>query len=253
MFFDTHAHYDNDDFDKDRYQLLDSLEAGGVSLVLNPGCDRRTSEQAIELAEKYDFIYAAVGWHPHDAKSFDGGSTELIRGWARHPKVKAIGEIGLDYYRNLSERDVQRAVFARQMELARQLNLPVIIHDRDAHAECMDIIGGYPAVTGVFHCYSGSAEMAKRVLDMGWYLSFTGAITFKNARKAIETIKLAPLERIMIETDCPYLAPEPHRGKRNDSRNLVYIAQVIADIKGLPADEVAACTMENGKRFFAIG
>ena len=252
MYFDTHAHYDDERFDSDRHTLLAAFPNEGVELVLNPGCDGESSAKAVEYAETYPHVYAAVGWHPHEAESFSEESCELIRRWCKNPRVRAIGEIGLDYYYDFSPRERQREVFRRQMELARELNMPVIIHDRDAHGECMEIIRSFPDVKGVFHCYSGSAEMARQILDMGWYLSFTGAITFKNARKALETIEICPMDKIMIETDSPYLAPVPHRGKRNDSRELCYVVEKIAEIKGISAEEVARVSMENGKRFFGI-
>jgi len=252
MYFDTHAHYDDERFDEDRYELLAAMPENGVSLILNPGCDGETSLKAMALAERFEHIYAAVGWHPHEAEGYTDESAGLLRRWLDEPKVKAIGEIGLDYYYDFSPRDRQKEVFRSQMEIAREKNVPVIIHDRDAHGDCMDIIREFPGVKGVFHCYSGSAEMARQLIDMGWYISFTGAITFKNARRALESIELCPLDRIMIETDCPYLAPVPHRGKRNDSRMLPYMAQVIADIKGMSAQEAARICTENGKRFFGI-
>ena len=252
MYFDTHAHYNDERFDDDRHELLAAFPDAGVSLVLNPGCDEESSRFAVEYANTYPHVYAAVGWHPHDAKNYSDESGELIRRWCRDPKVRAIGEIGLDYYYDFSERDEQRAAFRAQMDLARELKMPVIIHDRDAHGECMEIIREYPDVKGVFHCYSGSAEMGRQLVEMGWYLSFTGAITFKNARKALETIEICPMDRIMIETDAPYLTPVPHRGKRNDSRELVYVAEKIAEVKGISAEEVARITLENGKRFFGI-
>lgn len=252
MFFDTHAHYDDERFDDDRHELLGSMPNEGVELILNPGCDGPSSAAAVSMAERWDHVYAAVGWHPHEADAFNEESAALIRRLAAHPRVKAIGEIGLDYYYDTCPRQQQREVFAAQLGLAGELGLPVIIHDRDAHGDCMEIIGDRSQVTGVFHCYSGSAEMARRILDMGWYLSFTGAITFKNARKALETIEICPLDRIMIETDSPYLTPVPHRGKRNDSRMLPYVAQVIADVKGISVEEAACVTLENGKRFFGI-
>ena len=252
MFFDTHAHYDDERFDPDRHELLASFPENGVALVLNPGCDAETSAKAVEYANTYGHVYAAVGWHPHEADSYTEESSKLIRAWCRDPRVRAIGEIGLDYYYDFSDRESQRRAFRAQMELAQELDMPVIIHDRDAHGECMDIIREFPGVRGVFHCYSGSAEMGRQLIDMGWYLSFTGAITFKNARKAIETIEICPMDRIMIETDSPYLTPVPHRGKRNDSRELCYVVDKIAEVKGLSAEEVAAVTMENGKRFFGI-
>lgn len=252
MYFDTHSHYTDEAFDADRDETIAAVYNSGVELIMNASSDLESSLKALELAEKYPYIYATVGWHPHDAKTFNDESGELIRQWCKLSKVRAIGEIGLDYYYDLSERDVQREVFTRQMELAKELNMPVVIHDREAHADCMEIIRKFPEVRGEFHCYSGSAEMAKEILNMGWYLGFTGAITFKNARKSHEVIDICPIDRILIETDCPYLAPVPHRGKRNDSRNLPYMAQTIAEVKGLRADEIANITKENGRRFFAI-
>lgn len=252
MFFDTHAHYDDERFDADRYELLASFPAQGVELVLNPGCDEESSRKALSYAEAYAHVYAAVGWHPHEADSYTEASADFIRRCCASPRVRAIGEIGLDYYYDFSPRERQREVFRAQMALARELDKPVIIHDRDAHGECMEMIREFPDVKGVFHCYSGSAEMGRQLVDMGWYLSFTGAITFKNARKALETIEMCPLDRIMIETDSPYLTPVPHRGKRNDSRMLPFVAETIAGIKGTSAEEVARITLENGKRFFGI-
>ena len=219
---------------------------------MNASSDYESSVGALELSEKYSFVYAAVGWHPHEAKSFTDESEALIRKWCERPKVRAIGEIGLDFYYDLSERNVQREVFIRQMELARELKKPVVIHDREAHAECMEIIRKYSDVKGVFHCYSGSAEMAKEILSLGWYLGFTGAITFKNARKALEVIEMCPDDRILIETDCPYLAPVPHRGERNDSRLLPFMAQKVAEIKKISVEEAAEMTRLNGQRFFGI-
>lgn len=252
MFFDTHAHYDDERFDDDREAILAELPGAGVELVLNPGCDGDSSARAMEIAHGCEFVYAAVGWHPHEADSFKEDSAEFIRKCCRDPKVKAIGEIGLDYYYDFSPRQQQTEVFRRQMELAGELDMPVIIHDRDAHGDCMEVIRDFPGVRGVFHCYSGSTEMARQLLDLGWYLSFTGAITFKNARKALETIEICPMDRIMIETDSPYLTPVPHRGKRNDSRMLPFIAETIGNIKGMDVQTVGKITLENGKRFFGI-
>ena len=252
MYFDTHAHYDDERFTDDRAELLGKMPEAGIGLIVNPGCERTSSLAAISFAESYPHVYAAVGWHPQQADEFDAAAPEDLRRWAKHPKVKAIGEIGLDYYYDTAPVDVQKAVFIRQMELAEELDLPVIVHDRDAHGDCMEIVRAFPRVRGVFHCYSGSAEMARQLIDLGWYLSFTGAITFKNARKAPEAVAECPLERIMLETDSPYLAPVPMRGKRNDSRFLPYIAQVVAEIKGISVDEVERITCENGRRFFRL-
>lgn len=252
MYFDTHAHYTDESFDADRDETLRAVFESGVGLIMNASSDLDSCLKSLALAEKYPGIYAAVGWHPHEAKYFDDRSEDLIRQWCALPKVRAVGEIGLDYYYDLSERDVQRKVFLRQMALARELKLPVVVHDREAHADCLEIIRQFPDVSGEFHCYSGSAEMAREVLDLGWYLGFAGAITFKNARKALEVIDMCPDDRILIETDCPYLAPVPHRGKRNDSRFLPHIAEKIAEIKGMSPEEIVDLTDRNGRRFFGI-
>ena len=252
MYFDTHAHYDDEAFQDNRFSLLASLPEKGVDLIVNPGCDEKSSREAMGFAERYPHVYAAVGWHPQAAGEWNGESPALLREWAKQDKVVAIGEIGLDYHYEDYPRDVQRQTLEAQLCLAQELELPVIIHDRDAHGDCMELVRQFKGLRGVFHCYSGSPEMAAELLSLGWYLSFTGAITFKNARRALETIEMMPMDRIMIETDSPYLTPVPFRGKRNDSTMLPYIAQTIADIKGLSAEEVAAVTMENGKRFFGI-
>lgn len=252
MYFDTHAHYDDEQFDSDRCSLLESMHDNGISLILNPGCDINSSEIAVKLSKQYDFIYSAVGFHPHEAKSMDLNSFEHIKRLASNHKVKAIGEIGLDYHYDLSPRDTQKECFRRQMELARSLKLPVIIHEREACADCLEILKDFTDVCGVFHCYSGSWETAKTILSWGWYLSFTGVVTFKNARKALEVISNMPADRLMIETDSPYLSPVPNRGKRNCSFNLPYIAETIGRLIGKSKEEVAQLTMENGKRFFNI-
>lgn len=251
MYFDTHAHYDDVAFDADRDQLLASMPEYGVHLIVNPGCNRATSAYAVALAEQYDFVYAAVGWHPENAEEFDADSISFLRKIVQHPKVVAIGEIGLDYHYG-EDRKLQKQVLEQQLCLAAELNLPVVIHDREAHGDCMEILRRYPTVHGVFHCYSGSVEMAKELVKMGWHLSFTGVITFKNAKTAPEVIRQIPMERIMIETDSPYLAPLPYRGRRNDSTYLPQIAQKIAEVKMLPVEEVVQITWENGKRFFGI-
>jgi TatD DNase family protein len=251
MYFDTHAHYNDEAFSADREAVLEAARASGVELIINAATDRESALESIALAEGHRFVWAAVGWHPHEAKSFDEGSAGEIRSWSAHEKVVAIGEIGLDYYYDYSERSVQREVFSRQLELARELGLPVIVHNRDAHADSMDIVGSFPDVRGVFHSYSGSVEMAKALLDMGWYLGFSGPVTFKNAKKTPEVVAYCPQDRLLIETDCPYLTPVPHRGKRNDSSYLPFIVERIAEIKGLTPAEVAGLSLENGKRLFS--
>ncbi len=252
MYFDTHAHYDDEAFDSDRDSVISGLPEKGVSLVLNASSSLESSRKSVELAGKYDFFYAAVGVHPHEASSLTRDSLGEIRALASNTKVRAIGEIGLDYYYDFSPREKQREAFVRQMELAGELKLPVIVHDRDAHEDSMAIVKTFPGVKGVFHCYSGSLEMAKELVKLGWYISFTGSVTFKNARKAPEVVTFMPEDRFMIETDCPYLAPVPFRGRRNDSGNLRFIAERIAELRGASLESIASLTTENGKRFFGI-
>ena len=253
MLFDTHAHMDAEDFAGDRQELLAALPGRGISLVMNPGCSYASSLDAIALAERYDFVYAAVGSHPDVADEVDdaliGKYRELCK---QHPKVKAIGEIGLDYHYEDIPRDIQQRAFQLQMELARELDLPVIVHEREAHEDGLRIVDEFPTVRGVFHCYSGSLEMAKELVKRGWYIGFTGVLTFKNARKAIEVAAGIPLERIVIETDCPYMAPVPFRGKRNDPGLLCHMAEKLAEIRGITAEEAARVTLENGKRLYRM-
>lgn len=255
MLFDTHAHYDDERFDGDRDELLSSMPENNVGLILNPGCDLASSRKAVSFANRYPFVYAAVGLHPENIEEgWQEALTEIGQLAQTEPRVRAIGEIGLDYYWEKDERARarQQAVFARQMELARALSLPVIVHDRDAHADSMEITRRYPDVRGVYHCFAGSVEMARELLKMGYYLSFTGVITFKNARRAIEVIREAPIERLMVETDSPYMAPEPYRGRRNSSLYVYRMAETIALIKGMAVDEVERITTENGRRLFKI-
>ena len=254
MIFDTHAHYNDDAFDADRDALLSALPEKGVALVVCPGCDLASSRQCVDLAERYDYIYAAVGFHPENLEGAALTDLDQIRGLAAHPKVKAIGEVGLDYYwvKSPEDRAFSRDFFDAQLSLAEELDLPVIVHDRDAHRDCLDIVRAHPNARGVFHCCALSAEDAKVALDRGWMLSFTGNITFANARRAPEIIRCAPMDRIMLETDAPYMAPAPHRGERCDSSLIPLTAAAIARLKGLTVEEVLAITLENGKRFFDI-
>ena len=253
MLFDTHAHMDDQAFDADRQALLESLPAQGIGLVMNPGCSLLSSRNASALSQQFDYMYAAVGSHPDAADEVNADVlAEYETLCKQNSKIKAIGEIGLDYHYEDIPRDVQKKAFIAQMELAAKLNLPVIVHERDAHEDGMQIVEQFPAVTGVFHCYSGSAQMAKWLVDKGWYIGFTGVLTFKNARKAIETAQAIPLERIVLETDCPYMSPEPFRGKRNDPGRLCYMARKLGEIKGMDPEEIAAITMENGKRLYRI-
>jgi len=252
MYFDTHAHYCDKRFNDDRDELLASTPEAGISLILNSGSSLRSSRFSLELADKYTFIYASVGVHPHDSKSMDDGTVSELKELLSHPKAVAVGEIGLDYHYDFSPRDVQKKRFREQLELARQLGKPVIIHEREALQDTLNIVRDYSDLVGVFHCFSGSLETAKIILDLGWYLSFTGVITFKNARRALEVLENMPAERIMLETDCPYLAPDPMRGRRNSSLYLPYIAKKVAEVRGMTVDEVGVLTTENGKRFFGL-
>ncbi|MBQ2061526.1 MAG: TatD family hydrolase [Oscillospiraceae bacterium] len=253
MLFDTHAHYDDEAFDADRRELLAAMPEKNVGLIVNPGCTVESSRTAAALAAQFPHVYAAVGIHPENCGDFEPEHMNAIRALAKTDKVVAVGEIGLDYYwPENPPRELQQQVLRAHMALAEELDLPVIIHDREAHADCLAIVKEYPAVTGVFHCFSGSAEMARALVKMGWMLSFNGAITFKNARKAPEVIAQIPMERIMIETDAPYLTPTPFRGRRNDSTYVGLVAEKIAGIKGMDPAEVERITWENGKRFFGI-
>jgi TatD DNase family protein len=254
MLFETHAHYDTDRFDNDREALLASLPDQGIGWVVDPGCDLPSSQRAVELALRHPHVYAAVGFQPEECGSYCEADLAAIRALALStPKVVAIGEIGLDYYWPENPgRALQKRCFRDHMALAQELNLPVIVHDREAHADSLAIVKEFPQVRGVFHCYSGAVEDAKTLVRLGWSLSFTGVITFKNARKALEVIAALPEDRIMLETDSPYLAPVPNRGKRNDSRNLVYIRDKVAEIRGVTPEEVERFTTDNARRFFGV-
>ena len=253
MFFDTHAHYDDERFDEDRAQVLAAMQQAGIGRIVNPGCTVETSRMAVEFARQYDFMYAAVGIHPENCAGAGEAEFDAVEALAAAEKVVAIGEIGLDYYwAENPPRAFQREVLARQMALAEKLDLPVIIHDRDAHGDCMDMVRAFPNVRGVFHCYSGSVEDAKILLDRGWYLGFDGPITYKNARKAPEVVQYMPMDRLLLETDSPYLAPVPFRGKRNDSRYLPYVAEKIAALRGVEAAAVEQAAWDNANRFFGI-
>ena len=253
MLFDTHAHMDDRSFDEDRQDLLAALPERGISLLMNPGCSYESSLNAIALSKQYDYIYAAVGSHPDVADEVDDALIAKYRELCKqNPKVKAIGEIGLDYHYEDIPREIQKKAFRLQMELARELALPVIVHEREAHEDGLKIVDEFPTVKGVFHCYSGSLEMAKELIKRGWYIGFTGVLTFKNARKAIEVAANIPLDRIVIETDCPYMAPVPFRGKRNDPGLVCHMAEKLAEIRGITVGEAARLTLENGKRLYRI-
>ncbi len=253
LIFDTHAHYDDEQFDADRGELLASMPENGVGLILDPGCNIETSRRAVALAERFPHVYAAVGYHPENCAPFAPEDIGVLRDLAKHPKVVAVGEIGLDYHwAENPPKELQQDVFRRQLALAQELDLPVIVHDRDAHADCFDVVCEFPAVRGVFHCFSGSVELARELWKRGWYVGFDGPLTYKNARRALEVAAEAPADRILLETDAPYLPPVPLRGTRNDSRNLRFVAEKLAEARGATAEEIVALTAENGRRLFGI-
>lgn len=254
LLFDTHAHYDDARFDEDRDEMIASLRASGVGAVVDIGCSFDSIPKALALAKKYDFIYASVGLHPNDAQAAEDteGTIEMLKEYLKDPKVLAIGEIGLDYHWDEPSREVQKKWFGIQLELAEETGYPVIIHDRDAHGDTLEIIRRHPKVTGIFHSFSGSPEMAKELIERGYYISFSGVLTFKNAARLPEVAKAVPTDRMLIETDCPYLAPHPHRGKRNDSTLMRYTAEKLAEVKGMTYGEVCDITFENAKRVYRL-
>lgn len=249
--FDTHSHYDDAQFDQDRDSLLSSLPSRGVIAAVSCGCDLNSTETNKKLAEKYDYIYFAAGFHPENLEGFSIDDLEKIKKYARHEKCVAIGEIGLDYHWMASPKETQKEFFAAQCELANELDMPVIVHDREAHADTLDILKEYRP-KGVLHCFSGSAETAKEIVKMGMYIGFNGVATFKNARKSIEAAKAIPIERLVLETDCPYLAPVPHRGKRNDSSFIPFIAERLGEELGLSVQELLDITAQNAKRLYEL-
>ncbi len=251
--FDSHAHMDDRRFDDDRAELLEDFPRKDVRYLMNAACDLESSKAGIRLASQYGWIYSAVGSHPDDADHVDETRIGIYRRLAKeNPKVRAIGEIGLDYHYEDVPREIQQKAFRMQMALARELDLPVIVHEREAHADGLRIVDEFPEVRGVFHCFSGSAEFALELVRRGWYIGFTGVLTFKNARRAVEAAQAVPLERILIETDCPYMAPEPFRGRRCDPRLVRFTAQKLAELRGISPDEAAEATLENACRLFAI-
>lgn len=253
QYYESHAHYDDRKFREDRDALLQAiLPAAGVSRIINIGCDLKSSESSIRLAERYDYVYAAVGVHPHELYDMSSKTIDALRQMSTHPKVVAIGEIGLDYYYDTHPREFQRFWFLQQLRLAEELGKPVVIHSRDAAQETFDMIAACKVRRGSIHCYSGSPEMALDYVRMGFHIGVGGVVTFSNAKKLKEVVQAIPLESILIETDCPYLAPVPNRGKRNDSRNLQYVVEEIARLRGITPQEVAAATAENAKTLFGV-
>ena len=252
MLFDTHVHLNDPRFDEDRKELMAALPENGLTLAMNAGCSLESSKDALNMAAPYDWLYCSVGSHPDSCDEVCDEVLEEYRKLCKLDKVKAIGEIGLDYHYEDIPREIQKKAFIAQMELARELDMPVIVHERDAHEDGMSIIRQFPTVKGVFHCYSGSAEMAKQLVKLGWYIGFTGVLTFKNARKAVETAQAIPLDRIVIETDCPCMAPEPFRGKRCDPSMVYRVAEKLAELRGISVEEAQQATFENGKRLYRI-
>ena len=254
LIFDSHAHYDDERFDDDRDELLLSMKKQGVGMIVNVGASLESTRQSVKLAEQYDFMYASVGIHPSEIKDLNDLVMEELRQLVMKEKVVAIGEIGLDYYYMEDGKEEQIYWFERQLELARELKMPVIIHSRDAAADTMKIMGKYAnqLTGGVIHCYSYSVEQAKEYVKMGFYIGVGGVLTFKNGRKLVETVQAIPLERIVLETDCPYLSPVPNRGKRNDSSNIKYVVQKLAELKGCTEEEVIVATSDNAHKLYHI-
>lgn len=252
MLFDSHAHYEYEHFNTDLNEVLTGLKLKGVGYVVNPSNDLVNFRKTMKIAEKYPFVYATVGIHPMNAHEVQAGWIAAVEAMSYHPRVVAIGEIGLDYYRGSHTSVMQQDVFREQMHLAQRVKLPVIVHDRDAHRDCLEIVRAFPKIRGVYHCYSGSLEDAKTLVKLGWFLSFSGLVTYKNSIKAREILEWVPLDCIMVETDSPYQAPVPFQGQRNDSGYIYRVIETIAEIKGLPFEEIGRVTEENGKRLFGI-
>ena len=249
--FDSHAHYTDKAFNEDRGIMLGSLKESGVCGIINCGADIESSVSSVDLASKYDYIYAACGIHPEEADKTPENYIDILRDLAKNEKCVAIGEIGLDYYWRQDTKDLQKELFEKQILLSKELDLPIIVHDREAHGDTMEILKKHRP-KGVLHCFSGSPETATEVLKLGMYIGLGGALTFKNARKAVEVAQMLPLDRLLLETDCPYMAPVPMRGKRNNSGYISFIAEKVAEIKGIDPQSVLDVTMENTKRLFNI-
>ncbi len=254
MLFDSHAHYNDSWFDEDRFQILDTMQENNVGYIMNIADSMKSLDKVMEIANRYPFVYASVGVHPEACGDLSEADMDTLKRYAQHEKVKAIGEIGLDYYYDDVQKCVQKKWFRGQIALAKEVGLPIVVHDRDAHGDCMDILKaeGAKDVGGILHCFSGSKEMAREVLDLGMYIAFGGTLTFKNARRVREVCEYVPLDRIVIETDCPYLAPEPNRGKRNSSLYIHYVAEKLAEIKEISAEDAAKITCENAKKCYRI-
>lgn len=254
MIFDTHAHYDDEAFDEDRAALLGGMLQGGVGRIVNVGASMKTSAATIELTKQYDFIYGAVGVHPSETGDMKDADIQQLTEWSTLEKIAAIGEIGLDYHYDEPSKEVQHHWFEAQLELARSVQLPVIIHSREAAKDTVDMMKTLHAdeIGGVIHCYSYSKELAREFLNMDYYFGIGGVLTFPNAAKLKEAVEYIPLDRLVLETDCPYLAPVPNRGKRNSSLNIQYVAEVMAELKGITREEIEAITFENAKRLYRM-
>lgn len=250
--YDTHAHIDDSMFDTDRSEIIEKIKNSGVSFLNNIAADMESSHASIALAEKHDFIYATVGVHPSNTKDMTDENIETLKQLTKHKKVVAIGEIGLDYHYDDTDPETQKVWFEKQLDLAKELNMPVVIHDRESKGECIQTLKEKGVSKGVFHCFSGSAETAQEILKMGFYISFTGVLTFKNAKRAVQAVEAIPIDRLFIETDSPYMAPEPFRGTRNNSSMVYRVAEKIAEIKGLSTQEVINITTNNAKKLFGI-
>lgn len=250
--FDTHAHLLDERFDEDRDEIIKLLPQQGVIGVIEVGCCEDTSIRAAKLAQSTNYIYAAAGVHPHDAEDVSEGYLNLLESLTAKEKVIAIGEIGLDYYYDNSQKDIQKKIFREQIELAQKLNLPMIYHMRKATADFLDILSDYSSLRGVVHCYSGSADTAKVLIKKGLHISFTGSVTFKNAKKVVEAAAVVPLDRLMAETDCPYLSPEPLRGRRNDPRKVEHVLRKLSEIKGVTFEEMCEANINNAKGLYGI-
>lgn len=254
MLFDTHTHLDAEQFNEDQAEVIRRAQENGVTKIMNVGFNRENIPTTLKLTEDYDFIYAAIGWHPQDAKDMKADDLDWIEDCCKRDKVLAIGEIGLDYYWDTSPQDVQHKVFREQIRLARRLGMPIVIHNRDAHEDVLRLLKEEKAedVGGIMHCFSGNWEMAQQCLDMNFYLSFGGPITFKNAHQPKEVLAKVPLERLLIETDAPYLTPHPYRGKRNETGFVRFVAMAAAEIKQISLEEIAKLTMSNGVKLLGI-
>ena len=249
--FDTHAHYNDESFENDLHEVLASMQEKGVCAIVNCATDLPSCEVCQDISDKYDYIYFAAGFHPHEAEKAESDYIESLKNFASHKKCVAIGEIGLDYHYDFSPRDIQRGVFEGQLALANELGLPVIVHDREAHEDTLELLKKYKT-RGIVHCFSGSVEMAKEIVKLGMYIGLGGAVTFKNAKKPVEVAKYVPADRLLLETDCPYMTPVPFRGKRNDSSLISYTADFIAQLRGVSTQALLDETRKNAEIIFNL-